>query len=74
MFLTKLMAHHFGLNYLGWVSAAAGIPFLGAIPLTPEIRIACDAGMPLALSATEAESVARYASITELIADRLALK
>ncbi|MES2252778.1 MAG: Mrp/NBP35 family ATP-binding protein [Pseudomonadota bacterium] len=52
----------------------AGIPFLGAIPLTSAIRIACDAGVPLALSTTEAESAARYTSITELIAARLALK
>jgi len=50
---------------------AAGIPFLGAIPLTPAIRMACDAGVPLALSGVETESAERYASIARLVSDRL---
>ncbi len=53
---------------------AAGIPFLGAIPLAPAIRLACDAGIPLAVDSSVSEGAVLYCSIAKLIADRLGLK
>jgi ATP-binding protein involved in chromosome partitioning len=46
---------------------AAGIPFLGAIPLTPEIRKACDDGMPIGLTDISAGTVGLYKDIAQLI-------
>jgi ATP-binding protein involved in chromosome partitioning len=53
---------------------AAGIPFLGAIPLTPAIRMACDAGTPLAVDSSMSEATSLYSEISKLIVDRLGLK
>lgn len=53
---------------------AAGIPFLGAIPLTPDIRMACDRGIPLAVDSLLADSVALYREISQLVVSSLNLK
>lgn len=53
---------------------AAGIPFLGAIPLTPEIRMACDRGAPLLVDSSLTESALLYKNISHLVAHHLNLK
>lgn len=53
---------------------AAGIPFLGAIPLTSAIRLSCDAGVPLAIGSSLSESALLYSEISKLVANRLGLK
>lgn len=49
---------------------AAEIPFLGAIPLTPAIRQACDAGVPLGTSDVMSGSTFIYNDIAQIIFDR----
>ena len=46
---------------------AAGITILGAIPLTPEIRLACDSGVPLGLAANPANTNVLYSEIVQKI-------
>ena len=53
---------------------AAEILFLGAIPLTPAIRLACDAGVPLAAAPSVSDDAQLYNEIAKLITDRMALK
>ena len=45
----------------------AEIPFLGAIPLTPEIRMACDEGMPIGLTDISVDATDLYKGIAQLI-------
>lgn len=48
-----------------------GIPFLGEIPLSADIRIQTDAGLPIVITATESESAKSFFCIAEKLIEEL---
>ncbi|AQS41829.1 MAG: ParA/MinD ATPase like protein [Candidatus Tokpelaia hoelldobleri] len=50
------------------------VPFLGEIPLAPQIRAASDDGKPVFLLAPDGEYAARYRDIARRICDKLGLR
>ncbi|MDP3371713.1 MAG: Mrp/NBP35 family ATP-binding protein [Candidatus Paracaedibacteraceae bacterium] len=52
-------------------ATTAQIPFLGAIPLTAAIRIACDDGVPIGLTEDLVSANSLYAEIAKLVFERI---
>lgn len=52
---------------------AAGVPFLGEIPLLANIRASGDAGAPVILSEPESEAARAYTAVARAVADSLRL-
>lgn len=61
-------AHLFGHGGVAAHAAKAGLPFLGAIPLSLDIRLAADAGTPVA--AGEGPAAAAYAALAQALIDK----
>jgi ATP-binding protein involved in chromosome partitioning len=53
---------------------AMGLPFLGAIPLHPEIRIGGDEGKPVVASAPESEYAKALSTIAGMLAQRVSIQ
>jgi ATP-binding protein involved in chromosome partitioning len=51
-----------------------GVPFLGELPLAPEIRSASDEGVPLVIAAPDSEAAARYRQIAETLAAQISIQ
>ncbi|MEQ1931366.1 MAG: Mrp/NBP35 family ATP-binding protein [Parvularculaceae bacterium] len=58
----------FGRGGAERAAAAAGAPFLGALPIWPDLREASDAGVPLAASAPESAAATAFAQLAEKLA------
>jgi ATP-binding protein involved in chromosome partitioning len=52
---------------------SAGVPFLGTIPLDPEVRIGGDSGKPVVISNPESASAAALTSLAERLAAQLSI-
>ncbi|MGB9691945.1 MAG: Mrp/NBP35 family ATP-binding protein [Candidatus Sumerlaeaceae bacterium] len=55
------------------VAATYGIPFLGEIPLVPQIREAGDSGMPIVAAAPESQIAQKYVEIATQLASQVSM-
>jgi ATP-binding protein involved in chromosome partitioning len=68
--------HHdvFGQGGGEVLARQAGVPFLGAIPMLPEARIAGDSGRPIVLSHPQSSVARALVSVTQRVAAQLSLR
>lgn len=64
--------HPFGTGGAERTAAAMGAPFLGALPLDPDLRASADAGAPLVAARKDSATARLFAGMAAQIADRLA--
>jgi ATP-binding protein involved in chromosome partitioning len=55
------------------LAEAAEVPFLGAIPMDPDVRIGGDQGVPIIISRPDCASAMALRSIAEAVAARLSV-
>jgi ATP-binding protein involved in chromosome partitioning len=63
--------HLFGKGGAEKAAADLGVAFLGALPIYPDLRIACDEGEPIACRAPASAAAAAFDALAEKIAARL---
>jgi ATP-binding protein involved in chromosome partitioning len=52
----------------------AGVPFLGAVPMDPEVRISGDGGAPVVASRPDSPAARALRSISEQVAARISVE
>ncbi len=55
------------------VARESGVPFLGALPIFPELRAASDAGAPIAVKAPDSPAARAFDALAAAVADKLGL-
>lgn len=62
----------FGQGGGGQLAGAAGVPFLGEIPMDPQVRVGSDGGTPVVVSHPESVVARAFKSIAQVIATKAA--
>ena len=52
---------------------AAGVPFLGSIPMNPNVRIGGDSGKPIVVSDPESDAAKAMQALSEMIAAKVSV-
>jgi ATP-binding protein involved in chromosome partitioning len=55
------------------LAIAAGVPFLGAIPMDPNVRVGGDQGIPIVVSMPESAPARALRSLAETVAAQLSV-
>jgi ATP-binding protein involved in chromosome partitioning len=63
----------FGVGGGRQVAEEMGVPFLGTVPIDPEIRVGGDAGMPIVLSAPESAAARAFFDIAQQLAAQVSV-
>ncbi len=56
------------------LARVAGVPFLGAVPMEPSVRIGSDAGKPVLVSRPDSDSAKALRSVAEQVAARISVE
>lgn len=66
--------HLFGEGGARRLAETLGVPFLGEVPIEQQLREACDAGEPIAVSAPESASAQAFTEIASEVARQVTLR